>query len=97
MSGGPKSKNTTTVLATAGIILLPVLCCGLPLLIAAGALSVAGTLGVIGSVLGNPWVIVVAVVLVTGLVGWVLRRRRTAAAKKDACCALPRVRIPRVR
>ncbi|MHB1172835.1 MAG: hypothetical protein ACYCZY_10165 [Lacisediminihabitans sp.] len=63
MSGDPAGKNTTTILATVGILLLPVLCCGLPLLIAAGAF------GALGAVLGSPWVIAVAVVLVAGLVG----------------------------
>jgi len=91
MSNEPKSKNTTTVLATVGLILLPVLCCGLPLLIAAGAFSALGVLGALGAVFGNPWVIAVAVVLVAGLLLWVLRRRRaTAAAEGDACCTPPR-------
>ena len=97
MSGAPARTSFSTIVATVGILLLPVLCCAVLLLIGAGTLGLAGTLGIIGAAVGNPWVITVAFALVIGLVGWFLRRRRTAAAKKDACCALPRVRIPRVR
>jgi hypothetical protein len=59
-------------LAIVGIVLLPLLCCGLPLLITAGAL------GAIGSILGDPWVITAAIVLVVGGVLWRLRRSSTA-------------------
>ncbi|HKN97612.1 MAG TPA: hypothetical protein VJX10_10880 [Pseudonocardiaceae bacterium] len=58
------------MLAIGAVLLLPALCCGLPLLIAGGAL--AG----IGSVLGSPWVIGAGVALVAGVVGWRIRRRR---------------------
>ncbi|HEY3480031.1 hypothetical protein [Amycolatopsis echigonensis] len=48
MPTNPGLNRTRAVVAAVGIVLLPLLCCGLPLLIAAGAL------GAIGSVLGNP-------------------------------------------
>ncbi len=85
MSTDPKGRSAPTVLATLGIVLLPLLCCGVPLLIGVGA---AGALGAIGSVLGNPWVSFAAVVLVAGLLMWALRGRRTAGSQpKDDCCA----------
>lgn len=87
MSSEPVSKSFTTIAATVGILLLPVLCCGVPLLIAAGTLSLAGTLGVIGAAVGNPWAITVAVAMVIGVVGWFLRRRYISVATKDACRA----------
>jgi hypothetical protein len=61
--------------AAVGLVLLPVLCCALPMLIAAGGL------GVLGAVLRNPWVVGAAVLLGIGLVGrWSARRRG------DDCC-----------
>jgi hypothetical protein len=63
--------------AALGLMLLPILCCGLPLLIAAGGL------GVIGSVLRNPLVIGAAVLILVGLVVWAVRRRTAGSA--DAC------------
>ena len=87
MSTEPKGRTAPTVLVALGIVLLPVLCCGVPLLIGVGA---AGALGVIGTVLGNPWVIFAAVVLVAGVLMWALRGRRAARSQpKDDCCALP--------
>ncbi|MQB02519.1 MAG: hypothetical protein GEU78_20335 [Actinobacteria bacterium] len=60
-------------LSTGALLLLPALCCGLPLLIAAGAL------GTIGSVLGNPWVIGAAGVVVLGFVASRIRGPGNAA------------------
>jgi uncharacterized iron-regulated membrane protein len=73
--------------ATVGIVLLPLLCCGLPLLIT------AGTLGAIASVLGSPWVIAVAIVLVLGVVLWRHRRRAATTTRTDHCCP-PRTDLP---
>ncbi|GAA3573895.1 hypothetical protein GCM10022222_67830 [Amycolatopsis ultiminotia] len=78
----PGSEGTRTALAAAGFLLLPLLCCGLPLLIAAGAL------GAVGSVLGNPWVIGAAAVVVLATGVW-FARRRTRAARDDSCCPPP--------
>lgn len=66
-------------LATAGLLLLPVLCCGLPLLIA------SGVLGGLGAALGNPWIIAAAAVVV-GVVAWRVRRHSTPS---DADCCPP--------
>jgi thiol:disulfide interchange protein len=69
MSTGSDHEGKPTGLATGALVLLAALCCGLPLLLAAGAL--AG----LGSVLGNPWVIGAAVALAVGVVTWRLRHR----------------------
>lgn len=61
MSTDPDHDGKRAALTTGALVLLPVLCCGLPLLIAAGAL--AG----LGSVLGNPWVIGATVVLLVAV------------------------------
>lgn len=77
------------MLATIGIVLLPAACCGVPLLLGAGAFGVvgaAGVLGAVGTVLGNPWVIVAAVALIVGLLMWLLRRRAGAKRPADDCC-----------
>lgn len=69
-------------LATAGLLLLPVLCCGLPLLIAGGAP------GGLGAVLGNPWIIAAAAVVV-GVVAFRMRRvhRRVSVREGTGRCA----------
>jgi hypothetical protein len=60
--------------------LLHVLCCGLPLLI--GAVAVGGG----AALVGNPWVLGAAVVVVLGLVVGVLVRR---ARRRGAGCCPP--------
>ncbi|EGX54841.1 hypothetical protein SZN_35877 [Streptomyces zinciresistens K42] len=52
-------------------------CCALPVLIAGGA--IAG----LGGILGNPWLIATAVVLVAAGITTIVRRRRSG---RDACC-----------
>lgn len=82
MSTTSKGQNSRTGLAVGGFVLLHVLCCGLPLLIAAGALGAAG------SFLGNPWVILAAVALAAVVLLWALRRRRPGTpGGMDDCCA----------
>lgn len=83
MSTDPDHDGKRAALTTGALVLLPVLCCGLPLLIAAGAL--AG----LGSVLGNPWVIGATVVLLVGVVLWQVHRRTGSAAAYvgRGCCA----------
>lgn len=82
MSAKPDPEGRRRALATGTLVLLPALCCGLPLLIAAGAL--AG----LGSALGNPWVIAAAVALVAGVVVWRVRRRSASTARSGEpdCC-----------
>ncbi|MPZ62161.1 MAG: hypothetical protein GEU93_12875 [Propionibacteriales bacterium] len=57
-------------LRAGALFILPVLCCALPLLIAAGAFGVAA-----GWLLGNLWMIGAAVLLVVGVLLWRGRRR----------------------
>jgi hypothetical protein len=82
MSTNPDRDGKRTALATGALLLLPALCCGLPLLIGGGAL--AG----LGSVLGNPWVIGTAIALLIAVVVWRTRRHARGARSSDsACCA----------
>ncbi|MFJ6272397.1 hypothetical protein HTS88_21235 [Pseudarthrobacter oxydans] len=77
-----KDRSNRTAWAVGGFFLLHVLCCGLPLLIAAGALGAAG------SVLANPWVIAAAAFLAAGVLVRALQRRRKAASgDTEDCCA----------
>lgn len=66
-------------LSALGLVLLPLVCCGLPLLIAAGAL------GAVGSVLSSPWLLGGALAIVAGAVVWVLQRR--PGARVGGCCS----------
>jgi hypothetical protein len=77
MSTDQTGGGSRGVLSTLGLILLPILCCALPLLI------VAGALGGIGTVLGNPWVISGAGALLVGLLVWALHRRRTGRKRRS--------------
>ncbi|MHA7295207.1 hypothetical protein [Arthrobacter sp. HLT1-21] len=78
-----QKQGNKTALVVAGFVLLHVLCCGLPLLIAAGAL------GATGSLLGNPWLITAAVVLALGVLVWVFRRRASGKTDDGDCCVPP--------
>jgi hypothetical protein len=82
VSTGSGRDSRRTALAAAAFLLVPILCCGLPVLIA------AGTLGAVGSVLGNPWAIGAAVALLIGLLAWRLRRRPPPSANQpdSGCC-----------
>lgn len=79
MSTPPGNAGTRSGLAAIGVVAAMALCCGLALLI------VAGVLGSIGAVLGNPWVIGAAVLLVLALIGWRVRHHISRSAD-DACC-----------
>lgn len=70
-------------IACSGPVLLQVLCWGLPPLIAAGALGVAGTS------LGNPWFILAAVALAGAVLLWALRRRHPGVSGGMEDCCLP--------
>jgi hypothetical protein len=82
MSTNPDHEGKRTVLAAGAFLLLPALCCGLPLLIAGGVL--AG----IGSVLGNPWVLGAVVALLVAVVVWRIRRHTGTSTPSggDGCC-----------
>ncbi|MGG5752833.1 hypothetical protein ACQ3I4_09430 [Zafaria sp. Z1313] len=82
MSTTSEDQGSRTGLVIGGFVLLHVLCCGLPLLIAAGAL------GAVGSFLGNPWVILAAVALAVTVLLWTLRRRQPGTTDKmEDCCS----------
>jgi hypothetical protein len=83
MPTSPDHEGRRTALATGAVLLLSVLCCGLPLLIAGGAL--AG----LGSALGNPWVIGAGVALLLGVLTWRLRQHATNSTPSGdpGCCA----------
>lgn len=83
--------DTRSTLATVGLLLLPLACCGLPVLIAAGVLGGAGAM------LGNPWVIGAAMLVAAGGAAWLLRRhtskssaavtiRRAPRRQAEDCC-----------
>lgn len=69
-------SGASTAAAGIGIALLMIACCALPVLIA------GGTLAGIGGLLGNPWLIAAAVVLVAAAITAIVRRRRLG---RDAC------------
>lgn len=83
MSTDRNHDGKRTALATGALLLLPALCCGMPLLIAGGAL--AG----LGSVLSNPWVIGAAVALLIAGVVWRTRHRARSARSSDTACCAP--------
>lgn len=75
---GERRGGRFGALGTAGMMLLPVLCCAAPFLLAGGAL--AG----LGGVLLSPWLLAPAAVLLAGGLAWRLRRRSTGSG--DSCC-----------
>ena len=63
----------------AGFLVLHVVCCGLPLLIAAGAFTGAGAL------LGSGVLVAIGLAAVAAAVGLAIRRGRRAADDADCC------------
>lgn len=78
MSTPPGTDGKRTALPAVGVVAAMALCCGLPLLIAAGAL------GSLGAWLGNPWVTGAAVLGALALMVRLVRRRTSRSA--DDCC-----------
>ncbi len=79
MPDDPGQDGQRTTSAAAGVLLIPVLCCGLPLLVAAGGLGVAG------GILGQAWLIGLAALLAIGAVGWAVRRRTNVTESSCGC------------
>lgn len=72
-----KETSGSSMAAGIGAVLLMIACCAVPLLVVGGAL--AG----IGGLLGNPWLIAAAVVLVAAAIAVVVHCRRSG---RDVCC-----------
>lgn len=68
------------MLGVAAVVVLGVLCCAGPALIA------AGVLGVVGSWLSSPWLIAAAVLLALAATAWALRRRSARGRSDQDCC-----------
>ncbi|HEX3590471.1 MAG TPA: hypothetical protein VHV74_12645 [Pseudonocardiaceae bacterium] len=79
-SSTPDRPGRSGTLGVIALFLLPVLCCGVPVLLA------AGTLATVGSWLRNPWLIGAAALLVATIVFRRARHRRPA----DQDCCPPR-------
>ena len=93
MSTTPKSQRSFTHLAVGGFVILHVLCCRLPLLIAAGVL---GGVGGASLAAGYGWSTAGAGLLAVGLVVWFIRRRRAGTGGDGAdCCPPDRHPLPR--
>lgn len=86
MSTTPKSQSSFTHLAVGGFVLLHVLCCGLPLLIAAAGL---GGVGGVSFAAGNVGWAAGAGALALGLVIWYIRRRGVGTGGEGADCCGP--------
>jgi hypothetical protein len=86
-----ESKNNFARLAVGGFVLLHVLCCGLPLLIAAGVL---GGFGSVSLFAGNGWLAGAAGVLGIALVVWYFRRRTPGTGRDGTDCCAPAESTP---
>ncbi|HEU5006829.1 MAG TPA: hypothetical protein VFT67_07650 [Jatrophihabitantaceae bacterium] len=74
----PRGPSQAGLLATLGVVVVAVLCCAGPALLAGGAL--AG----LGGLLRNPWLIGVGAVIVVTAISLAMRRRRRAAGTTTA-------------
>ena len=93
MSSTPKSQSSFLHLAVGGFVILHVLCCGLPLLIAAGVL---GGVGGASFAAGYGWSAAGPGLLAVGLVIWFIRRRGAGTGGDGTdCCAPDRHSLPR--
>lgn len=74
----PTPSPVRDVLAALGLGALLVVCCALPVLLA------AGTLGALGGLLGSPWLLAGAAVLAMAAAVVTMARHRRAARRRDA-------------
>lgn len=79
----PRGPSPAGILATLGAVVVAVLCCAGPALLAGGALSG------IGGVLRNPWLIGVGALILAAAVIYTLRQRAARRRDSDACCPPP--------
>ena len=84
-SGINKKRDRSSWLVP-GAVALPLLCCGLPALVAAGALTAIGT----GLAARGFWLAAIAVLLIAGVVGgrWWVRRHRCEVPEGEASCGI---------
>ncbi|MBS4728661.1 hypothetical protein MSM1_10060 [Mycobacterium sp. SM1] len=75
-------RRTPVAFVVAGL-LVPALCCGLPVLIAAGAIGAAG------AALTDPWVIGAAAMVVVVVATLFARRRRGSVGGRRGCARAP--------
>lgn len=66
--------------AAAGVLLIAILCCALPLLVTVGGLNL------VGGILGQAWLIGPAGLIAIGAIWWAVRRRANLT-EGDGCCA----------
>lgn len=78
----PDKDGTRAGRALGALLVLPALCCGLPLLIA------GGSLGALAAVPGTQWTAVAAVAVVAGVVLWRINHpTRSSPSGGHGCCA----------
>jgi len=77
MPGSPGPQRRRNAVAVLGLLLLPLVCCALPVLIAAGAL------GGLGAALGSPWLIGTAAILIVAGLARLVRRH---VVGRHNCC-----------
>ncbi|MEU4360359.1 hypothetical protein [Promicromonospora sp. NPDC023987] len=90
----PADSGPPAALVAAGAVLLAVVCCAGPVLLAAGAL------GALGAWLANPWMIGAGITVLMGAVAWTMQRRSrnragtgTGSSSAD-CCDPDQLRRP---
>ena len=72
------------LLSTAGVALVALLCCGVPVLLIA-----AGIVGAAGAVIGSSWMLAIAGIVAAGLLLWMLRRHSTGRTRTARNCCAP--------
>lgn len=83
MANNQQQNHSSRVWGLLGIALLPMLCCGLPLLISAIGVTAAGTF-----LAASRYWIFGGLVIVVGVIMLIVSRRRKQSGM-DACCVVP--------
>jgi len=72
------------LLSTAGVVLMALLCCGVPVLLIA-----TGVFGAAGAAIGSSWMPATAGIVAVGLLLWILRRQSTGRTRTAGDCCAP--------